>query len=416
MHKTILSTWPLFFGVAMIMVGNGLQSTLLGIRATLEGFPAFSTGLIMSMYFVGSMLGSHFVPKLIRGVGHIRVFAALASIASTTVLLHGLFVNEGVWAIVRAVTGFSYAGLYIVIESWLNNAAGNESRGKMMATYLVVLYSAMALGQYFLGFADPKDMDLFVITSILVTIAVLPISLSSRPAPHFSAPVKVSIRELFKSSPLGVFGVFASGLNGACLFSMGPVYAAETGMSLPQISTFIASAIVGGVLMQFPIGWLSDRFDRRKVLIAVSAASSAASLFALTASGMNLYALFFAMFLTGGLSLTIYGLSTAHTNDHLLPSQIVAASASMIMVNGVGSVIGPLLCSTLMNIVTPGMLFVMMACTQAAIAVFGLYRALRRAPVPLDHQSHFVPQPSPSSGMVMKQAEDYNNSLKNNTN
>lgn len=259
-------------------------------------------------------------------------------------------------------------------------------------------------------------MDLFVMTSIFVTIAVLPISLSSRPAPKFEAPVKVSIKELFKSSPLGVFGVFASGLSGACLFSMGPVYAAESGLSIAQISTFIASAIIGGVLMQFPIGWCSDRFDRRKVLIAVSAAACCASLLALFLSAVSPYALFFAMFLIGGTSLTIYGLSTAHTNDHLSSSQIVAASASMILVNGIGSVIGPILSSTLMNAITPAMLFVVLAATQGSIAAFGLYRAIKRPPVPLDHQGHFVAQPSPSVAMVMQQAETYDNTLKKNNN
>lgn len=343
MHKTLLSSWPLFFGVSMIMIGNGLQATLLGVRGTMEGFPTYSIGIIMSMYYVGFMLGSHYVPKLIRGVGHIRVFAALASIASTTVLFHGLFPSEGVWGIVRAVTGFSYAGLYIVIESWLNQAADNKSRGKMMAAYLVILYSSMAFGQYLLTIADPKQMDLFVITSVFVTLAVLPISLSSRPAPKFDAPVKVSIKELYRTSPLAVYGVFASGLAGACLFSIGPVYAATVGFSIPQISSFIASAIVGAVLLQYPIGWFSDKYDRRVVLVTVSALAALSCGLALLFAPISAYALFFAMFLIGGTALTIYGLSSAHMNDHLQPAQIVAASASMILVNGVGSMIGPVL-------------------------------------------------------------------------
>lgn len=414
MHKTLVTAWPLFFGISMIMIGNGLQGTLLGVRATLEDFPTYSIGIIMSMYYAGFMLGSHFVPKLIQGVGHIRVFAALASIASTTVLIHGLFPTEGVWGVVRAVTGFSYAGLYIVIESWLNQAADNKTRGTIMAAYLIVLYAAMAVGQYLLTLYDPMGMELFVLTSILVTLAVLPISLSSRPAPKFEAPVKVSPKQLFKTSPLGTYGVFASGMAGACLFSIGPVYAADAGFSLSQISTFMAAAIVGGVLLQFPIGRCSDVFDRRRVLIAVSACTALFCALAILVAPMSVYALYLAMFLIGGTALTIYGLATAHTNDHLAPAQIVAASASMLMVNGVGSILGPMLSSTLMNLTGPWMLFAVMGVVYGSVAVFGLYRTTRAAPVPRDQQDKFVIQPSASSAMMIQKtvAEESHDSLK----
>lgn len=402
MHKTLVTAWPLFFGIAMIMVGSGLQGTLLGVRATLENFPTYSIGIIMSMYYAGFMLGSHYVPKFIQGVGHIRVFAALASIASTTVLIHALFPSEGIWSVVRAITGFAYAGLYIVIESWLNQAADNKTRGTIMAAYLVVLYASMAVGQYMLTLYDPMGMELFVITSVLVTLAVLPISLSSRPAPKFEAPVKVSPIQLYKTSPLGVYGVFASGMASACLFSIGPVYAAGEGFSLSQISTFMAVFIIGGVLLQFPIGRCSDVFDRRRVLIAVSACTALFCALAIFVAPMSVYALYLAMFLIGGTALTIYGLASAHTNDHLAPAQIVAASASMLMVNGVGSMIGPALSSALMNLTGPWMLFATMGVVYGSIAVFGLYRTTRTAPVPREHQDKFVAQPSPSSPMMMQ--------------
>lgn len=409
MHKTLLTAWPLFFGISMIMIGSGLQSTLLGVRATMEGFPTYTTGIIMSMYYAGFMAGSHFTPMLIRGVGHIRVFAALASVASTTVLIHGLLPNEEIWAIARAITGFSYAGLYIVIESWLNNAATNKTRGKMMALYLVVLYGSMALGQYLLLAADPKQMDLFVITSILVSLALLPISLSSRPAPHFDKAEKVSLKLLFKSSPLGVFTLFTSGMAAACLFSMSPVYATSEGFTLAQTSTFMALTIFGGVVFQFPIGWLSDKYDRRKVLIGVAIATAASCAMAVFLSAVSIYALYFAMFMIGGTSLTIYGLASAHTNDHLTPAQTVAASATMIMVNGVGSIVGPILSSTFMNMIAPWMLFVTMGCIYSTIAIYGIYRTTQRPSVPLDQQGHqgkFVAHPTPSNAIVMQQVAE----------
>lgn len=420
MHKTILSSWPLFFGISMIMIGSGLQGTLLGVRATIEHFPTYATGIIMSMYYVGFMLGSHYTPMLLRGVGHIRVFAALASIASVTALFHALFPSAEVWAVIRAVTGFAYAGLYIVIESWLNNATDNKGRGQLMATYLIVLYGSIAVGQYLLMAADPAGMDLFVLTSILVTLAVLPISLSSRPAPQFEKPVKVSMRELFKSSPLGVYGLFVAGVGAACLFSIGPVYAAGEGFTLSQISTFMAMALIGGVLLQFPIGWLSDKFDRRRVLICAAGAAgltcTLAAILAINIDSVGVGMMCFAMFLIGGTALTIYGLSSAHTNDHLSPSQMVAASASMLMVNGIGSILGPITSSTLMDSIGPWMFFVTMAASYGSLCVYGLYRTIRRPPVPRDQQGTFIAQPSASSPMVVRyvveQTEDNAKTLK----
>lgn len=418
MHKTLLSVWPLFFGVAMLMLGNGLQNTLLGVRATMEGFNPIATGTIMSMFYTGFLFGSHLVPRLIQRVGHIRVFSALSALAAITALLHGLFMDEAAWMIIRAVTGFSFAGLYIVIESWLNHAADNKTRGTMMAAYLVVLYGAMAAGQYTLTLYDPEGMELFALVSIFIGLALVPVSLSSRPAPKFERPVKVSIKELFKTSPLGVYGVFAAGMGGACLFSIAPVYAAQAGFGLAQISTFMAITIVGGVMLQFPIGRCSDLYGRRRVLIIVSAFTTLFCAAAIFAAAMSVYALYLAMFMIGGTALTVYGLSTAHTNDHLAPAQIVAASASMLMVNGVGAIIGPLLSTALMNFAAPWMLFAVLSGVYGSITVFGIYRATRRAPVPLTRQDKFVVQPSPSSTMVMQKfrEETEDNRLIKNTN
>lgn len=406
MQKILFSVWPLFVGIAMLMVGNGLQNTLLGVRATMESFPTYATGIIMSMYYVGFLLGSHYTPKLIRGVGHIRVFAALASIGSITVLFHGLFPSELVWIFVRMLTGFCFAGLYIVIESWLNNAVDNKMRGQMMATYLVILYGSMAAGQYLLNLADPKGMDLFVVSSILVSFAVLPVVLSANAAPVFEKGEKVSMKQLWQSSPLGVFGLFASGMASACLFSIGPVYAAGEGFTLAQISTFMAVTIVGGVMLQFPIGWLSDKYDRRRVLIAVSALTALACLLAIPMAEIGITALYLAMFLIGGTALTIYGLSSAHTNDHLTPPQIVAASATMILVNGIGSIIGPVVSTGMMNMLGPWALFATMAVMYGSISVFGLYRTLRRPSVPLAEQGNYVLQPGPSTGILIPQGPD----------
>lgn len=409
MTKTILSSWPLFFGISMIMIGSGLQGTLLGVRATAEDFSPSMIGLIMSMYYVGLLAGSHFAPTMIRTVGHIRVFTAMSGLAAATVLMHGLFVNEPMWFIIRAFTGFSYAVLYIVIESWLNAATDNKGRGKMMAIYLVVLYGSMAFGQYFLNFADPMGAELFMTGALLVTLAVLPITLSSNPAPVFDKTEKVSLKSLFQTSPLGVYGLFCSGMASACLFSMSPVYAAQEGFTLPQISTFMAITIMGGVAMQFPIGHLSDKYDRRKVLIGVSLATGLCCFAAIPMGGLSVYALFLSMFLIGGTALTIYGLACAHTNDHLSSTQVVAASASMILVNGMGAVAGPSVSASLMEMIGPNMLFVFMGVVYGSIGIYGLYRTRKRGPVPMELQGQFVAQPSPSSALTLGHAAEQSN-------
>jgi MFS family permease len=270
----------------------------------------------------------------------------------------------------------------------------------------------MAVGQYLLNIADPKTLELFIVTSLLISSAVVPVALASRPAPKFGRIQKVSPKELFNRSPLGVYGIFAIGMSGSALFSIGPVYAAQEGFTLPQISTFMAAVIVGGVVMQFPIGTLSDRFDRRKVLIAVSGAASLMTFVALFLSSMSVYVLFFAMALLGGAALTLYGLCSSHTNDHLEREQIVGASATIIMVNGAGAILGPLSSAALMNALGPWAWYLYMGLIYASIALFGVYRSFRRPSVPLDHQSHYIVQPSPSAAMVMQQAETYDNELK----
>lgn len=412
MHKTLFSSWPLFFGLAMLMIGNGLQGTLLGVRANIEGFSTMTIGLIMSLYYVGFLLGSIWVPKLIQSVGHIRVFAALASLASGTVLFHGIFSDPTVWCVVRIVTGFSYAGLYIVIESWLNQAATNENRGKIMALYLIVLYAGMAVGQFLLNVADPAQVELFVLTSVLVTLAVLPISLSSRPAPAFITPVRVSIKKLFQISPLGIAGVLISGLASSALFSIGPVYASAMGMSVAQISTFMATFIIGGVAFQAPIGWLSDKFDRRKILIGAAGVTGTACLIAYGASLVSTTMLIAVMPMIGGAALSIYGLSTAHTNDHLQGGQIIAASATLILLNGSISVVGPFTATGMMSIFGTNVFFVYVGAIYLCLMVFGLYRTRKSPPVPLDEQGDFVPMQERNSPILLQIAEESDETMR----
>ena len=405
MIRTITASWPLFFGLGLIMIGNGLQGTLLGIRASIEGFDTAAIGIIMSLYYLGFLGGSYYVPKMISKVGHIRVFTALASIASATVLIHGLYPDPIIWALVRLFTGFAYAGLYIIVESWLNNTSTNKTRGKIFGVYQLVSYGGMMMGQYMLNIADPAMIDLFVMASILVSIAILPIALSSRPAPEFDEPEHMSMKRLFVISPLGMAGAFANGIGVAAVFGLGAVYANEMGMTIPQISTFIALYILGGVAFQMPISWVSDKYDRRLVIniVSVLAAITAFVCFIVSDSPYVLNAVFFIL---GGLSLTIYGLSMSHINDHLTPRQYVGASSSAILVNGMGAAAGPLVISTLMSLFGTKLYFPAIAIIFGGLFVYGLYRTQKRESLPLDEQGDYMQVPLRATPISMTITEE----------
>ncbi len=405
MRKIVHSLWPLFFGLSLMMLGNGLQGTLLGVRATIENFNTTSTGIIMSLYYLGFVFGSYFAPKLVKNVGHIRVFTALASLASVTVLLHGVIVDVWFWAFIRIFTGFSYAGLYIVVESWLNDASTNKSRGKILALYQVISYGGLVGGQFLLTTADPATVTLFILTSVLVSIALIPISLSSRPAPSFDEPEHISLKKLFSMSPTGIICAFGSGMSASIILGLGAVYATEIGLPLAQISTFMAIYLLGGVLFQIPIGWFSDRYDRRTILISICFLSSVFSFGCFLATGTSM--LFYVMFfLLGGFSLSIYGQCLAHTNDHIAPRYFVAAGSSLILVNGVGAALGPLIVSILMSVVSVEVYFPSLGILFFIVFAYGLYRTQKSPPIPLEEQGEAIIMPARSAAIELNITED----------
>ena len=411
MRRTLITSWPLFFGLALIMIGNGMQGTLLGVRASIEGFDTATIGIIMSLYYFGFLGGSYYVPKLISRVGHIRVFTALASLASTTVLLHGLYPEPWLWAFIRAFTGFSYAGLYIVVESWLSNASTNKTRGKIFGVYQVIGFGGMMIGQFGITIVDPARIDLFVIASILVSFALLPIALSSRPAPDFEEPEPLSLKRIFVISPLGLVGTFSTGIGTGAVFGLGAVYASGMGMPIPQISTFMALYILGGVVLQIPIGWISDKFDRRIVMIIISAITAIVSVLCFAVSN-NPYILNGTFFLLGAVSLPIYGLAMAHINDHLTPRQYVGASASAILANGLGAAIGPLVISVLMSIFGLQLYFPLIASTFLGLVIYGVYRTRQRDAIPVEEQGDHQTMPIRPTPISMTITEEGHSILK----
>ena len=400
MLAAILSAWALLLGIALIMLGNGLQGTLLGVRATLEGFGTGVTGLVMTGYFAGFLAGSRIVPRLLAYVGHVRVFAALASLASGAALLHAVFVSPVSWGLIRFVTGFSFAGLFVVAESWLNDAATNRTRGQLLSVYMIIVTGGMGAGQLLLNLADPREFALFVLVSVLISFALIPITLSAGRAPVFEAPESMGARALFRMSPLGVGGAFLVGIAHGALFSMGPVYATRIGLAVDLLSFFIAAALFGGLILQWPIGWLSDRFDRRKVIVAVAWVAAGAAFGAGVAGAGSYVALIGLTALLGGMTLPLYSLCGAHTNDHLTPRQMVAASATLVLVSGAGLTLGPSIAAVTMRLTGPSGMFWSLAVVHGCVGVYGLYRMVRRDPVPLEEQRSYRPVSFRSSQVV----------------
>ncbi len=409
MVAAVASVWALLLGMALLMVGNGLQGSLLGVRASLEGFPTTVIGLLMSGYYIGFLASSTLTPKLVARVGHIRVFGALASLASIAILIHAVLVQPFTWGLMRLVSGFCYAGLYVVAESWLNDQASNQTRGQLLSVYMVVSLGGMALGQGLLNLADPAGTRLFILVSILVSLAVIPMLLSARPGPPFAALAKVSPGELYRISPLGVIGMLATGIAQGGFFGMAAVYGRAVGFSVREISLFIGCWLVGGVLLQWPIGRLSDAFDRRLVLTLATFAAALLALLGPLLVGRSEPGMLLAVALFGGLNLPMYSLCIAHTNDFLRPEQIVRASGTLVLAAGLGAAFGPVTAGAMMTLVGPAGFFWWLAAIHAAIGLFAIWRMTRRRALPLAEQGPYValpPRATPAASALCAEAVD----------
>ncbi len=390
MIKVISNCWALLLGLGLLMLGNGLLGSLLGIRASIEGFGMSATGLVMSGYFLGMIFGSTVVPKMVGRVGHIRVFGALASLASTAVLVHVVFIDPWVWWVMRLVTGFAFAGIYVVAESWLNDASENETRGQLLSFYMFVLLVGMAAGQFLLNMAAPSGYELFVLISVLVSLAVIPILVSVSNSPDFETTESASVAQLFQVSPLGVIGMLVTSVSMGTVFGLGAVYASMIGLSVKEISFFMGAIIVGGAVVQLPLGRMSDRFGRRRVIVGLCFAGSAAAFFApqLNATGWQLYAVAAVL---GALTTPLYSLCAAHTNDYLNPSQMVAASGALVLVSGTGAAMGPPLTAFAMDYFdSVDFFYYSIAVFLGIVAFYGLWRSTRRVAMAREDQGDFV--------------------------
>lgn len=392
MLTVLRSTWPLLLGILLLMVGNGMQGTLLGIRGNIEHISTTQMSVVMSAYFGGFLLGSRVVPELIRKVGHVRVFAALASLISSVLILYAAAPHWIAWSALRLLIGFCFSGVYITAESWLNAGTTNETRGQAMSAYMIMQMLGIISAQILMNTADPAGYLLFVIPSVLVSISFLPILLSTQPAPQFSTLKRMSFGDLFRVSPLGCIGIFLMGGVFSALFGMASVWGSTAGLSVREISAFVAAIYAGGLLLQYPIGWLSDHRDRRFIVLGLSALGAAVTLATVTLQP-GIWGLLLAAALIGGVANPVYSLLLAYTNDFLDQSDMAAASAGLLFINGVGAMAGPLITGWLMSLLGPDGFWIYIGLLLAMLTFYAGWRRTRR-PTPMLDQSFAVIAPS----------------------
>ena len=390
MFPILRNTWALMLGMFLLMLGNGMQGTVLGLRGGIEDFESTTMGFVMAGYFAGFLGGAQSAPWLLRRVGHVRVFAALASLISAAFIIFAAVVDPIAWTVMRVVVGFCYSGVYVVAESWLNESSTNENRGRTLSAYLIMQMLGIIVAQSLINVADPGGYDLFIIMSVAVSISFAPILLSASTAPVFSTTRRMSLRQLFKTSPLGCVGIFFLGAVFGAQFGMGPVYATEIGLTPAEISVFIGAIYVGGLVLQYPVGWLSDRMDRRALIAMVTALGAAGCLVALIFAG-SFIALVVTALLIGGTSNPLYSLLIAHTNDFLDHEDMASASGGLIVLNGVGAAGTPILVGYLMEGLGPAAFLVFLSGMMAAIAAYAIYRRTVRPAPAVDETSPIAP-------------------------
>lgn len=398
-RRTLISVVPLLAGMALLVVGNGLQTTLIPLRASAEGVSAAAVGHMMSVYYIGFMLGCVLVPRVVQRTGHIRTFATFAAIAATIALVHALYVDPALWAALRGLTGFCFAGLSMVAESWLNERVSNENRGKLNSLYRVVDLAALTGGQALIMVAPIASFELFVLVAIAISLALVPLTLSASGAPAPIPSARLPLGALFRAAPVGVVGCLAIGLANGAFWSLAPLYAASGGRGESFVAAFMGLAVVGGALTAFPIGLLSDRIDRRKVI--------AGALFATTLAGVALallsrsaeFALLPVVALYGGAMLPLYSLCVAHTNDRLAAGQFVFASRGLLLVFAIGATLGTTAAAELIGILGTEALFYYVAAIYGLAGLFTVVRVIRRAPAAAAEPVGFagVPGTTPSA-------------------
>lgn len=381
----------LLSGLGLLLVGVGLLGTLLGVRATLAEFSNIDIGLIMGGYYAGYIAGTLLVPRVIRNVGHIRSFAAFAAVGAAASLAFGLLVHPWVWLLLRMFSGLCVVGLYMVVESWLNEQSAGSARGRIFSLYMMSTLVALGAGQVLLLVGDTSELTLFALAAILISLGVVPVAVTRVHEPRIEKEVSAKFTELIRATPFGFIGALSAGLVNGAFWGMAPVFGQQLGLEETQIAMLMSATIFGGAILQWPIGHLSDRMDRRTVLILTSFCTAIVSGVAALIVIRGYPGLIVSAFLHGGLMFSLYGISVAYSYDHLESGHALEATRGLLLIYGVGALCGPLLVGIAMDLIGPIGLPVVSATTTATLALFGLYRMSRRSAFPVEEQTEYVP-------------------------
>lgn len=400
MTRLVTSLSALLISIILLVSGNAFLMTLLGLRMTIEQFSTSVIGLVLVCYSVGFVLGTLTANRAVESVGHIRAFAAFSAILACTTLMYAFAVEPLFWGFLRIVGGFSMAGLLLVMESWFSATATNTNRGTLFAIYQIVFFLSSAGGQLLINLGDPATFLPFSLAAVLLTMALVPLSLTRMKAPHIEVVERISFGRIFKTAPTGLIGAMVSGILASSFYAMGPVFASQIGMPVSQLAAFMASAIVAAMLLAWPIGMLCDRFDRRRILFVAALIGCAAALSTAYLGQLNYVVLIVSVGLFVGLAASLYPIAVAITNDRMDKHQIVAASGSLLLSYGIGSVIGPILGSNMMELLGPGGLFIGNAGVLVLLALLTWYRIGHSEDVPVEEQIHFVPTSAETSGVI----------------
>lgn len=404
MTKTFAPLVSLLVGISFLLSGNALLGTVIPLRGLYEHFTPVTIGLIGSSYNLGFVVGCLSCPYLILRAGHIRAYSTLVSLAAATTLIHAMVVDPAVWIGARSITGFCLAGLFLIIESWLNDRATNDNRGLIMSGYIVVNFLMTTAGQLMVLLAPIQNFELFAAASILVSLAVVPVALTTSAQPAPIAIVQFRPLRLFRMAPVGLAGTFMIGVANGAFWSLVTVFAIGRGMTSNGAAIFLSIAVVGGALMQWPVGRLSDRYDRRLVLASVMVLSAGASLLTaeLPLGGAGLFVM---AFILGMVVLTSYSVAAAHAYDRAEKSAYVEMATGVLLANGVGAVFGPLIASFAMESWGDGSLFVVMALVELSLAGFIALRWRMRPSQPDDPKETFeMFATSPVGGAIPPEA------------
>ena len=381
---------PLLIAAGILLGGNGVQGTLIALRGAREGFSPSLIGLIGTTYFAGFLIGCFYIPRLLRAIGHIRAFASLAAVAAVGTLLMVLIIDPYMWAATRFVSGICFAGLFTVMESWLNSGVTNADRARVLAIYRIIDIGSVTGAQYLIPLFGPGGFTIFAVMSIMITLSLVPVSVGDRSNPKPPEEFRLDLASVWRISPLASFGCVAIGMTNSAFRLVGPVYAEAIGLSVTDIATFISVGIVGGALMQYPLGALSDRWERRPVVLISTGLAIACALSIALVAGQDPTLNFLLVFLFGSFAMPLYSLCAAHANDHAQKGASVQVAAGLMFFYSIGAVIGPVAASSLMQRFGPPALFVFSAFVYAAFVALTLYRMRARAAVPAAERKRFI--------------------------